>query len=80
MTTVTKFIELRLYATLAAQMPPRADHYPITSGTTVASLLEQLQVPAMEVKLVFINGKRSDLHSSLQGGERVGVFPPVGGG
>lgn len=80
MATEIKFIDLKLFATLAARMPPEAGHYPIESGTTIARLLERLQVPATDVKLIFIDGKRGGLHSSLQGGERVGVFPPVGGG
>jgi molybdopterin converting factor small subunit len=80
MATATKFIDLRLFATLAAHMPPEADHYPIECGITVGHLLERLRVPATDVKLVFINGTRGGLHSSLRGGERVGVFPPVGGG
>lgn len=80
MTTAPTTIDLRLFATLAAHMPPDAGQYPIESGTTVARLLERLGVPANEVKLIFIDGTRRDLHSPLQGGERVGLFPPVGGG
>jgi hypothetical protein len=42
--------------------------------------LETIGVPLEKAKLVFINGKVGALDDQLQGGERVGVFPPVGGG
>jgi sulfur-carrier protein len=43
-------------------------------------LLAKIQVPPADVKLIFINGVRGRLESRLHGGERVGIFPPVGGG
>ncbi|RJQ65981.1 MAG: MoaD/ThiS family protein [Desulfobacteraceae bacterium] len=73
-------IDVRLFANLAAHMPPDASHYSIAHGMTVAALLQRLKVPAAEAKLIFINGVKGHLHSRLQGGERVGIFPPVGGG
>jgi molybdopterin converting factor small subunit len=33
-----------------------------------------------QAKLIFINGKKENLESRLYGGERVAIFPPVGGG
>lgn len=80
MTTADATIDLRLFATLAKYMPPDADHYTVRSGMTVSDLLERLEVPAAEVKLIFINGTKGHLSSGLRGGERVGIFPPVGGG
>jgi len=74
------FISLKLFATLSNYTPASADKYPVESGTTVRVLMEQLGVPEDEVKLIFVNGVKSDLKSSLTGGERVGIFPPVGGG
>jgi molybdopterin converting factor small subunit len=49
-------------------------------GTKIRDLLEQLNVSEDDIKLIFINGKKGDLTSTLYGGERVGIFPPVGGG
>jgi molybdopterin converting factor small subunit len=74
------FVQLKLFATLSQFLPPLADRYPIQSGMTVGNLLNQLQVPLDQAKLIFIDGIKSDLDSLLQGGERIGVFPPVGGG
>ena len=73
-------IELRLFATLASHTPPDALEYPIESGMRVGDLLEQVGVPLSEAKLIFINGARADADSCLYGKERVGIFPPVGGG
>ena len=73
-------IELRLFASLAACMPPNAQEYPIESGIRVADLLNQVGVSPSDAKMIFINGKRADHNSNLYGKERVGIFPPVGGG
>ena len=73
-------IQLKLYATLQVFTPPEGEDYPIAPGTTIRALLEKLNVPAEKAKLVFIDGAQADLYSALQGGERVGIFPPVGGG
>ena len=73
-------IDLRLFATLAAHMPPDASHFAIPAGTTVGQLIARMQIPRSEAKLIFVNGIRRELDTPLQGGERVGIFPPVGGG
>lgn len=77
---MTTTIDLRLYATLAEHMPDNAAQYPISEGTTVADLIEALSINASHAKLIFINGKKAALETALNGGERVGIFPPVGGG
>jgi molybdopterin synthase sulfur carrier subunit len=73
-------IQLKLYATLQMFRPPEGEEYPIAPGTTIRGLLKRLNVPEEKAKLVFIDGAQADLSSTLQGGERVGIFPPVGGG
>ena len=73
-------IDLKLFASLSDLTPVTGEKYPISPGTTIGMLLEQLGVAKNEVKLIFINGRKGDLTSALQGGERVGIFPPVGGG
>ena len=73
-------IDLKLFATLAAHSPHETSRYPITSGMTVAHLIQLLQIPPVSAKLIFVNGIRVDLETRLNGGERVGIFPPVGGG
>jgi molybdopterin converting factor small subunit len=65
---------------LRKYLPEAADRYPIEPGTTVGEVADRLAIPRKEAKLVFVNSVRSDLSTPLSGGERVGIFPPVGGG
>ncbi len=74
------YINIKLYATIKRFLPNQNDKYPITPGITIENLLAGLGVPKKHVKLIFINGKRGEMTSTLGGGERVGIFPPVGGG
>ena len=77
---MTATIDLRLFATLEAYLPENPSRYPVVPGMTVAQLIESLKIPLGDAKLVFVNGVRVDLETTISGGERVGVFPPVGGG
>jgi sulfur-carrier protein len=73
-------IELRLFASLAPKTPPNALQYDIGPGTSVARLLDRIAVSHTEARLIFVNGVRADVTTELFGGERVGIFPPIGGG
>jgi len=77
---MTMTIDLRLFATLQQFEPPSARAYQIKMGMSVRTLVEQLGIPETKAKLVFINGIKVDLESILKDGDRVGIFPPVGGG
>jgi molybdopterin converting factor small subunit len=73
-------IQLRLFATLREFEPPSSENYSIEQGISIRELLEQLELPPAKARLIFINGIKADLAATLEGGERVGIFPPVGGG
>jgi len=73
-------VQIKLFATLKKLTPDTADNFPIKSGATVQDILEQMGVPIKQAKLIFINSKKGALSSMLQGGERIGIFPPIGGG
>lgn len=73
-------VRIQLFATLKHLTPPSADQYPVAPGTTVKDLLERIGIPSAQAKLIFINGVKGNLTSRLAGGERIGIFPPVGGG
>ena len=74
-------IRIKLFATLNKFLPEDShETMVIQPGTTVRSLVSQLGIPESEAKLIFVNGKKGSLTTMLQGGERVGIFPPVGGG
>ncbi|MGB9437606.1 MAG: MoaD/ThiS family protein [Desulfobacterales bacterium] len=73
-------IQVKLFATLQPFTPPSGEKYRIDPGISIRSLLEQLNLPEEKAKLIFIDGIKANLSSTLNGGERVGIFPPVGGG
>lgn len=73
-------IQLKLFATLISFAPENPDRVPIEPGSSVRSMLENLGIPIAKAHLIFINGVKRSLDTRLNGGERVGIFPPVGGG
>jgi molybdopterin synthase sulfur carrier subunit len=73
-------IHLKFFATLGKFAPPDAACYAVTPGTTVRAVLENLGVPLSQAKLVFVDNVVTSVDTPLKGGERIGVFPPVGGG
>ncbi len=73
-------IEIKLFATLAKFLPDNADDFPVEEGETIQSLVDKLGLPEKDVTLMFINSLRSDRDSEVKDGDRVGLFPPVGGG
>jgi molybdopterin converting factor small subunit len=78
-------VEARLYATLKKYHPEgkigEALIRELAEGATVQKLLEnELGVPPDEVKIVFVNGITRRFDHVLADGDRVGIFPPVGGG
>lgn len=73
-------IQLKLFAGLAPFTPEDADRVPIEPGVSVEGLLQRLNIPSVKAHLIFINGVKRSLDARLDGGERVGIFPPVAGG
>jgi sulfur carrier protein ThiS len=77
-------IEVNLFASLARYKPektgPNSWVVNCMEGITINALLQQLKVPMKEVKLIFINGIHATGESILKDKDRVGVFPPIGGG
>ena len=77
---MTIHIQIKLFATLRDKLPDNADRFPVADGTTVADLTDMLAIDPKDAKLIFINGRKGMLDSALSEGDRVGLFPPVGGG
>ncbi len=77
---MTHHITIKLFATLRPYAPAEGDHYPVVPGTTVADVVRDLDIPAKDAKLIFINNVRREMDTPLQDGDRLGIFPPVGGG
>ncbi|MDY6853225.1 MAG: MoaD/ThiS family protein [Thermodesulfobacteriota bacterium] len=73
-------IQLRLFASLRSFSPADSDNFTVSHGETIESILKRLDIPQDEVSLIIIDGVRKDITSRLEGGERVGIFPLIGGG
>jgi len=77
-------IEVNLYATLKKYMKNETGtKSPVTDikdGACVKDVIQNLKIPADLVKLIFINGVHAKVETILKDGDRLGLFPPVGGG
>jgi len=77
-------VKVKLFATLVGHIPGVQSGIPfdveIPEGTTLADLIKRLKLPKKEVKVAFVNGRMEPQDFRLQGGNEVGIFPPIGGG
>lgn len=73
-------VSIKLFATLAGYTPDQHEQYPIASGMLLAELLVELGIPQDEVKIAFVNSRKVTFDTPLKDGDRIGVFPAVGGG
>ena len=71
-------LTVKCFATLMPQTPPGGKLE--FQGTTVLELLRELGVPESEAKIIFVNGLGVGTETLLKDEDRVGIFPPVGGG
>jgi len=77
-------VEVRLYANLRDYYPEigRDDvlTLPLDDHMKVGDLLAKLKAPRKEISMVMVNGKHVKEDQLLKDGDRVGVFPLIGGG
>jgi sulfur-carrier protein len=77
-------LQIFLNASLRQYVPGYNPYQGITlevaAGTTVARVVSRLGLPVQEVTLIMVDGRRQEADFILQGSERLGLFPPIGGG
>ena len=78
-------VEVRLYATFVQYAPSQRAGDPFEAKTedsaSLSDLIRKLEIPEAEVHLTIVNGRIvHDRSRTLQNGDRVALFPPVGGG
>jgi molybdopterin converting factor small subunit len=73
-------IVIKCFASLAGYQPLDAETFPIVPGETVAQVMARLGIPEGGVALIFVNNTHREPHTVLNGGDTVGLFPPIGGG
>jgi molybdopterin synthase sulfur carrier subunit len=74
------FLNATLRQYVSAYNPCQGISLEVDPGTPVARVISQLGLPATEVTLIFVDGRRREPDFVLQGNERLGLFPPIGGG
>ncbi len=76
-------IEVRLYATLRRHTPQQPNGclaLELKQGATVREAVSLLGIDPAEIHLLMLNGVSAALDSVLAENDRLGLFPPVGGG
>jgi len=77
-------VEVRLFATLAAYLPPTSREGAVTldvpAGSTVRDVMQHLGIPADLERVSLVNGGDASAGHALQSGDIVTIFPPLAGG
>ena len=74
-------VKVNLYATLREHIGGApSTEVEIEPGQTVEQVLQRLGVPAGQTRIIFVNNRAAELSHVLQGGEKLGIFPAIGGG
>lgn len=76
-------LEVRLFATLRRHVPSAGGGVlavDVPEGSTAADVIAKLRINVNEVHLLMVNGVHSPLDRVLAEGDRLGLFPAVGGG
>jgi molybdopterin converting factor small subunit len=75
-------IDVRLFATLPLRSATGRKHFETKwhPGLTVHEVVETEGLEPGEVRIIMINGLHGTMESELADGDRLGLFPPVGGG
>ena len=77
-------VEARLFANLRKYRPDLGIGecliITLDDNANLGNLLDELKVPKEEIKAVFVNGRWEEEDYPLRDRDRIGIFPPIGGG
>ncbi|HDL85753.1 MAG TPA: MoaD/ThiS family protein [Candidatus Acetothermia bacterium] len=73
-------VDVRLFATLRRDASASAQRLTLRARTSPRDVAKRLAISHEEIHLVFINGRVASLDQLLQDGDRLALFPPIGGG
>ena len=74
------FLSSTLRRSVSGYDPVKGINLTESREITVKDLCKKINVPVNKVKIVIIDGKIESTDYILKGNERVGLFPPLGGG
>lgn len=72
-------IEVRLFATFRYGRD-KIYHLEANEHKTAQSILDYFDIPTEDVAILLINGKHRAPEDTVENGDIVALFPPVGGG
>ena len=78
-------IEIRLLTQLKSYLPNSdiagdTQIIDLKNDTTIKDVMMELGIPLDMPKVIMLNEKQGNLEDDLKDGDRITVFPPVGGG
>ena len=75
-------IDVRLFATLPMHSSSGRKEFQVEpeAGLTVRDVVRREGLREAEIHIIMLNGVHGTLDSPLADGDRLGLFPPVGGG
>jgi len=73
-------VEVRLFAYLRQLSNGSFQEMELKEGSTVLDLIDALKLRDEKSLIIMVNGRREEMTKVLQDGDRIGIFPPVGGG
>jgi len=73
-------VEVRLFAYLRQVCGSGFSEVELKEGSTVWDLIAELRLTEEKSLIIMVNGRREEMTTVLQDGDRIGIFPPVGGG
>lgn len=73
-------VEVRLFAHLRQLCGASIRNIKLSEGSSIQDLIEILKLTEEKSLIILVNGRREEMTKLLQNGDRVGIFPPVGGG
>lgn len=72
-------IQVKTFATLK-KYEPEDSELELPGGATVGDIVEALGIPYQEVRLAFVNSIHAKMDQQVSDGDKVSLFPAVGGG
>jgi len=49
-------------------------------GSTIENLIQTLQLPPNEARVIFIKGLSKKIEDPIKDGDQINIFTPIGGG
>jgi len=77
-------VNVKLFATLRRYYPnydpEKGIDVKVEEGSTIKKLIQILQLPGNEARVILINGKSKMTTDIIEDGDQINIFTPLGGG